>query len=183
MISLCEISPEQIPHCFTGISDFSSEREMLCDWVQHKCQLSDLPLMRWHLWQEGRKLLLWKTHGKRKKKGREKGEKNTHVLLLRVDKETLKGIKLFYISYICMSPLKCSTLFIYTVLGLWVQLRWRGIESVTVHQRRVQSEASSHSINVTPLFEFVLTQLIAPAVKSNIALSELSWHSANVTKC
>lgn len=39
-----------------------SKKEMLCDLVQHKCQLSDSPLMRWHLWQEGRKLLLWKTH-------------------------------------------------------------------------------------------------------------------------
>lgn len=48
----------------------------------------------------------------------ENTQKHTDVLLLRVDKETLKGIKLFYISYICMSRLKCSTLFIYTVLGL-----------------------------------------------------------------
>lgn len=33
------------------------------DSVQHKCRLSDLPLMRRHLRQEGRrKLLLWKTH-------------------------------------------------------------------------------------------------------------------------
>lgn len=48
----------------------------------------------------------------------ENTQKHTDVLLLRVDKETLKGIKLFYISYICMSPIKCSTLFIYTVLGL-----------------------------------------------------------------
>lgn len=55
------------------------EKEMQCDSVQHKCQLSDLPLMRWHLWQEGRKLLLCKTHTKK--------------LLLRTDKETLKGIK------------------------------------------------------------------------------------------
>ncbi len=104
----------------------------------------------------------------------ENTQKNTHVLLLRVDKETLKGIKLFYISYICMDTLKCSTLFIYTALGLWIQLRGRGIESVRVHQRYVQSEASSHSINVTQVLEFVLTQLIALAVKSNNALSQIS---------
>lgn len=135
MISLCEISRTLLnKHCIALLwYQTSSAKEMLCDWVQHKCQHRDLPLMRWHLWKEGRKLLLWKTH-----------KKHTDVLLLRADKETLKGIKLFYISYICMSPIKCSTLFIYTVLGLWIQLRWRGIESVTVHQKNVWNLKHRH---------------------------------------
>lgn len=55
------------------------ENTMQRDSVQHKCQLSDLPLIRWHLWQEGRKLLLCKTHTKK--------------LLLRTDQEMLEGIK------------------------------------------------------------------------------------------
>lgn len=146
------------------------QKEMLHDWVQHKCQLSDLPLMRWHLWQEGRKLLLL-----------EKTQKYTDVLPLRADKKMLKGIKLFYISYICMSVLKCSTLFVYTVLGLQIQLRWRGIESITVHQRYVQSDASSNSINVTQVLQSVLTQLIALPVISNHALSEIARYS--LCKC
>lgn len=75
---------------------------MQCDSVEHKCQLSDLPLMRWHLWQEERKLLLCKTHTQKK-------------LLLRTDKETLKGIKSFYISYICKRLLKSLTVYLLCV--------------------------------------------------------------------
>lgn len=46
----------------TGRKKRERERRRV-DSVQHKCRLSDLPLMRRHLRQEGRrKLLLWKTH-------------------------------------------------------------------------------------------------------------------------
>lgn len=66
------------------------------DSVQHKCRLSDLPLMRRHLRQGGRrKLLLWKTH-RWACHARKKGwgwEGKILSCFLRADKETLKGIK------------------------------------------------------------------------------------------
>lgn len=63
---LCEISCTlQNKHCIALLwYHTSTEKEMLRDSVQRKCHLSYLSLMRQHLWQEGRKLLLWKTHKK-----------------------------------------------------------------------------------------------------------------------
>lgn len=77
-------------------ADSGGKKRCRVDSVQQKCRLSDLPLMRRHLRQEGRrKLLLWKTHrwachGKKKQW---KWIKKNASCFLRADKETLKGIK------------------------------------------------------------------------------------------
>lgn len=55
--------------------------------------------------------------------------------------------------------LKCSTLFICTVPGLWAQLRWRGIESVTVHQRHENLKLLRFPLT-RRLFHSLLTQLM-----------------------
>lgn len=55
------------------------------------------------------------TRGKETFVVKKKTQKHVDVQLLKADKETLKGITLFYISYICMPLLKCLTLFIYCV--------------------------------------------------------------------
>lgn len=77
-------------HCIALLQyQTSSAKEPLCESVQHKCQLSDLNTNEMAPVTRGKETFVVENTHRHKQRRRKK----TLVLLLRVDKETLKGIK------------------------------------------------------------------------------------------